>query len=336
MTRGGGVCAFPPMSSAARPPSTPSTKTCRWGPGDGAPIAVLIEASLSGGGGVTAGFYLADGGLAEKAAVFAVELAGAFVADFEGCAGGVEAVVDHALAGYVKAQLLLILQRAHGGERAEVMVEGGDAHLRHDGQVFDTERLVVVGAEPGDDAGGAVALLAECGDGAEVHALRAAEQAINNFVLDEMAEERDVLRCVEEIDEARAGAEELRRGDADGHAARVGRFSGQGEFFFAEDFADGGHVELEEHAEDWFLLSGFGDLTDDGKIDCGEEESCSVAGVGRGAKIDALFSLYKDGEPRHVGSGCARRGPGTAVEAEAVNGGVEFSLSGGVGYDFAG
>ena len=69
-------------------------------------------------------FDVAHGWLAEEAAVFAIELAGAFVADFEGRAGGVEAVVDHALAGNVETQLLLILKRAHGGERAEVVVEG--------------------------------------------------------------------------------------------------------------------------------------------------------------------------------------------------------------------
>ena len=47
------------------------------------------------------GFDIAHGWLAEEAAVLAIELAGAFVADVEGCAGGVEAFVEHALAGYV-------------------------------------------------------------------------------------------------------------------------------------------------------------------------------------------------------------------------------------------
>ena len=50
------------------------------------------------GCGVAAGLDVADRGLAEEAAVLAAELAGAFVADFEGGAGRVETLVEHALA----------------------------------------------------------------------------------------------------------------------------------------------------------------------------------------------------------------------------------------------
>jgi hypothetical protein len=39
----------------------------------------------------------------------------------------------------VQAQPLLVLQRAHRGQRAEMMVEGGDAHLCHGGQFFDAQ-----------------------------------------------------------------------------------------------------------------------------------------------------------------------------------------------------
>jgi hypothetical protein len=62
------------------------------------------------------------GGLAEEAAVFAVELAGAFVADFKGGGGGVEAVEQHAGAGDLEADLLLVLQGAHGGEGSKMVV----------------------------------------------------------------------------------------------------------------------------------------------------------------------------------------------------------------------
>jgi len=63
-----------------------------------------------------AGLDVAYGWLAEEAAVLAVELAGTFVADLEGGAGGIEAFIQHALPGYMKPELLLVLQRAHGGE----------------------------------------------------------------------------------------------------------------------------------------------------------------------------------------------------------------------------
>ena len=80
---------------------------------------------------------MADGRLAEKAAVFAVELAGAFVADFEGCAGGVEAIHEHALPRCLQAELLLILKRTHRRQRTEMMVESGDSHSCDSCQIFD-------------------------------------------------------------------------------------------------------------------------------------------------------------------------------------------------------
>jgi len=53
--------------------------------------------AIAGDEGDAAGFDVAHGRLAEEAAVLAIELAGAFVADFKCCAGGIETVVEHAL-----------------------------------------------------------------------------------------------------------------------------------------------------------------------------------------------------------------------------------------------
>lgn len=127
---------------------------------------------------------IAHGGLAEKAAVLTTELAGAFITNFKGGAGRIESLMEHALPSDVQAQVLLILERAHGGECAEVMMERGDAHTGNLCEFFDSERFGVVIAKPGDGLGGSVALLAESGDGAEVLALRAAQQAVDDFTLD--------------------------------------------------------------------------------------------------------------------------------------------------------
>jgi hypothetical protein len=72
----------------------------------------------------------------EAAAVLAAKLAGALVADFEGRAGGVQIIHEHAFASGLPAQLFLILKRTHGGERAEMMVQRGDTHARDLGAIF--------------------------------------------------------------------------------------------------------------------------------------------------------------------------------------------------------
>ena len=104
--------------------------------------ALLDVRGLQGGSaGGTEGSDVADGWLTEEAAVFAIELAGAFVADFEGGAGGIEAVHEHALARCLQPELLLILKRAHGSQRAKMMMERGDSHACHFCEIFDAQRL---------------------------------------------------------------------------------------------------------------------------------------------------------------------------------------------------
>ena len=48
-------------------------------------------------------------GLAEEAAVFAIELRSAFVANLEGCTSGIETIVQHQAPRQLKPQLFLIL-----------------------------------------------------------------------------------------------------------------------------------------------------------------------------------------------------------------------------------
>jgi hypothetical protein len=68
--------------------------------------------------------------LAEETAVFAIELAGAFVSDLERGTGGVQTVDEHAFPRCMQPKLLLILKRTHGGQRPEMVVQRGDAHAR--------------------------------------------------------------------------------------------------------------------------------------------------------------------------------------------------------------
>jgi hypothetical protein len=68
--------------------------------------------------------------------------------------------------------------------------------------------LGVVGSKPCDGAYGAVAEVARGCDGAEAFALRSAEDAVEDFALDEMTEERYVLGNIEKIDQSGAGVEQ--------------------------------------------------------------------------------------------------------------------------------
>ncbi len=233
-----------------------------------------MQRSVVGGNspGNAAGFDVAHRRLAEEAAVLAIELAGAFVAHFEGGAGGVEAVVQHAFTRHVQAKLLLILKGAHGGERAKVVMQRGYTHLRHGSEIFNAERLGVIHAQPGDGLGGAMALLAQRGNGAQMIALRTAEQAKDDFALNEAAEERYVAGRVEKIKEPRACVENFDRCDADGHTDGFGRFLRWRKFLLAEDAADIGHVELEVEAKHRARGRSRDHLTDDGQIEGREEE----------------------------------------------------------------
>src|ERR1700719_3258941 len=73
--------------------------------------------------------------LAEEAAVLAIELSGALVADFEGRAGGVQTIHEHAFASGLQMKLFLILKRARGGERAGMMVQRRETHAREVGKI---------------------------------------------------------------------------------------------------------------------------------------------------------------------------------------------------------
>ena len=85
----------------------------------------------------TTGFDIPHRRLAKEAAVFPIELACTFIADFEGCACGVQTIVEHALSGHVQSKLLLVLKRAQRSQRSELMVQCRYAHPRHGGELLN-------------------------------------------------------------------------------------------------------------------------------------------------------------------------------------------------------
>src|SRR6188508_1361297 len=77
----------------------------------------------------------------KQAAVFAAEPRGTLIPHTHGGTSRVEVFVQHQLAGFLKPQLLLVLQRAHTRERAEMLTEGGRTHVRAIRQVVPLHRL---------------------------------------------------------------------------------------------------------------------------------------------------------------------------------------------------
>src|SRR5690242_6304129 len=68
-------------------------------------------------------FDITHRGLAEEAAVFAIELRGALVADLESRTGRIETLIQHQVPRGLEPKLFLILKGAHGRQHPEMMVE---------------------------------------------------------------------------------------------------------------------------------------------------------------------------------------------------------------------
>jgi hypothetical protein len=61
--------------------------------------------------------------LAEEASVLAIELACAFISNFEGRTRGIEPVDKHAVTGSMQSKLFLILKWAHRGQGSEPVMK---------------------------------------------------------------------------------------------------------------------------------------------------------------------------------------------------------------------
>lgn len=94
---------------------------------------------------------MAPGRAAEMTRVFWRELRWAFVADVIGRDFRLESLHEHETLRLFKTQRFLILQRAHGGDALEMLVERRDAHVRHPRELDDLQRAREVSANLGHD-----------------------------------------------------------------------------------------------------------------------------------------------------------------------------------------
>ena len=136
---------------------------------------------------VPKGLDIANGRLAKETAVLAAELADALVPNFVGRTGSVTSVHEHSLPCGLQPKLLLASQRAHRGQRAELMVKRRYSHPRNRREFFHVQRLRKGGPEPRNRSGGSVAQIARGRDGAEAVPLWSAEDSVDDFPLDQVA-----------------------------------------------------------------------------------------------------------------------------------------------------
>src|ERR1039457_5707179 len=95
--------------------------------------------------------------LAEETAVFAVELAGAFVSDLKSRTCCVQTIQEHPSPRCLQPKLFLILKRTHRRQKPDMTVWRENPHPRLFCEIFHPERFRIVRPNPADCFRGPVA-----------------------------------------------------------------------------------------------------------------------------------------------------------------------------------
>jgi hypothetical protein len=151
-------------------------------------LAVLPPDAASDDFALSKDLDIANWRLAERTAVFATELADALVTYLVCRTRRVKPVHEHPLSCGLQSKLLLVLERAHCCQRAELMVKRRHSHPCNRRKFLHVQRLGKVGAEPRNRSCGSVAEIACRRYGAESFSLRRAEDTVDNLSLDQGAE----------------------------------------------------------------------------------------------------------------------------------------------------
>ena len=88
--------------------------------------------------------------------------------------------------------------------------------------VLVDERFRVVRSEPRNRFGGFVALIADLGDRAQARSLWTSKQAIHDFTLDQITEERNVFGSIKQIQKTATRLQQINCSLPDGDAPSVG------------------------------------------------------------------------------------------------------------------
>ncbi|KPX63697.1 Unknown protein sequence [Pseudomonas syringae pv. lapsa] len=138
------------------------------------------------------------GWAAKLAAVLPAELRRAFIADAIAGAGGIQAFIDDQSSSLLQAQLFLVLQRTHGGQRLESVVQRRIAEVGQTCQLVDAQRLGVMTVQPVDRPRNAMRLRIPDRDFVESPPIVAAQQPVVELPKCEGRKHADVARRVEQ------------------------------------------------------------------------------------------------------------------------------------------
>lgn len=89
------------------------------------------------------------------------------------------------------------MQRTHGSDALEVLVEGGVAHIYGLCKLFNDKGLIVLLSDHLDSLSNPVRMAADDGELMQVGALVALKNAIQNFADQERGQNRDILWRIE-------------------------------------------------------------------------------------------------------------------------------------------
>ncbi len=257
--------------------------------------------------------------LAEEAAIFAVELAGALVSHLERRTGRVQTIHQHPFSRCMQPKLLLILQRTHGGQRPKMMVQRRDTHARDSCELLHPQRLRVVRPHPGDGLRRPVALISQRGNRSQSRALRSPQDSVDDLALNQSAQKRNVLRDVQQIDEPAARIEQFRCRLTGRHSRSFRRRLSRLNLLSAQKLSDYGHFEFQHETEIRHRLTCLDHIADHWQVERRQQVSRLIEDEGSSAEVCLLPPLRNHGQARLVGRRDWRRRGGSPAQQQARN-----------------
>ncbi len=121
--------------------------------------------------------------------VLAAEVRSVVVTDLEARLGRVETFGEHEPPGLLKAEFLLKLQGAHGGDGFEVGMKAGDAHANLARDFLNAEWLGEILAQLSDSPDHAMGVAANRCQVAHAMALLAGEKPVDDLANDERSQD---------------------------------------------------------------------------------------------------------------------------------------------------
>ena len=248
---------------------------------------------------------------AEEAFVLPIEVRGVMVPHAKSRTGRVEVFAQQQAPGLLEPHLLLELQRTHGRDGLEVVVQRRDAHPQLARKLLDAQGPVEISTQALNRLGDAGGIASSDHKVTEPGALRSDQEPVDNFPRDQRQQDPRVGRAIQEPDQPHHGVQQVHIQRADGDGPHISKsWRRRGMTGLHHDCADEGGGEFQAETEVGSLLRGFEDLADAGQLDGREQIVCGVIAVAALAQQDLLASLGNHAQRRleHTMNWLQRRG----------------------------